>query len=411
MRAGETVDIVLDVTSPGPVDGALPHRRAQPERDDVQLPCRTGMSDATAATRRGARAGLVAAWRPSAVTLGRPRSRSPCCSASTPSTSSTGPRSPSSSRTSATTSASATPPPSASWRSTAIAIVLIELPLAFLADRRNRVRIAATGAAIWALFSAATGLAVSVGDARGRPDRRRRGQGRRHPDPLLAPGRLLRAGGAGEGLLRPPPGQLRRSDHRAAPRRRARRAPRLAGTVPPLRPAHRCARAARASAARAGPGRYDRRGRRRRRRRVADVEEAPEGPWSTMRVLGRIPTVRRIWMAAPFLGVALFGVPSLLSLIYEDVFGLESAAARRGRRRRRAAPDRRRAARHAGRRPGRRAPARLPAALRRRSSASSTGSCWSSLAYAPHVAVASAPTPCWPPASARSPRRSSPSCR
>jgi hypothetical protein len=44
-----------------------------------------------------------------------------------------------------------------------------------------------------------------------------------------------------------------------------------------------------------------------------------------MRVLARIPTVRRIWIAAPFLGVALLGVPSLLSLIYEDVFSLGSA--------------------------------------------------------------------------------------
>ena len=41
VRAGETVDILLDVTEPGPVDGALPHRRTQPERDDVQLPRRT----------------------------------------------------------------------------------------------------------------------------------------------------------------------------------------------------------------------------------------------------------------------------------------------------------------------------------------------------------------------------------
>jgi branched-chain amino acid transport system ATP-binding protein len=45
---------------------------------------------------------------------------------------------------------------------TTIAIVLIEVPLSFYADRRNRVRIASFGAAIWALFSAGTGLAVSV---------------------------------------------------------------------------------------------------------------------------------------------------------------------------------------------------------------------------------------------------------
>ena len=37
VRTGETVDILLDVTNPGRVDGALPHRRAPRERDDVQL--------------------------------------------------------------------------------------------------------------------------------------------------------------------------------------------------------------------------------------------------------------------------------------------------------------------------------------------------------------------------------------
>ena len=37
VRAGQTVDILLDVSNPGTVDGALPHRRARAERDDVQL--------------------------------------------------------------------------------------------------------------------------------------------------------------------------------------------------------------------------------------------------------------------------------------------------------------------------------------------------------------------------------------
>ena len=37
IRTGETVDILLDVTNPGAVDGSLPHRRAPRERDDVQL--------------------------------------------------------------------------------------------------------------------------------------------------------------------------------------------------------------------------------------------------------------------------------------------------------------------------------------------------------------------------------------
>ena len=37
VRTGETVDILLDVTNPGHLDGALPHRRASRERNDVQL--------------------------------------------------------------------------------------------------------------------------------------------------------------------------------------------------------------------------------------------------------------------------------------------------------------------------------------------------------------------------------------
>ena len=43
-----------------------------------------------------------------------------------------------------------------------IAVLFIEIPLSFYCDRRNRVRIATTGAALWALFSVGTGLAMSV---------------------------------------------------------------------------------------------------------------------------------------------------------------------------------------------------------------------------------------------------------
>ncbi len=41
VRAGQEVDILLDVSNPGPLDGALSHRRTRPERDDVQLRCRS----------------------------------------------------------------------------------------------------------------------------------------------------------------------------------------------------------------------------------------------------------------------------------------------------------------------------------------------------------------------------------
>jgi len=59
---------------------------------------------------------------------------------------------------------------------------------------------------------------------------------------------------------------------------------------------------------------------------AALVADRPEGPWATMKVLHQVRTIRRIWCATPFLGIALFGVISLINLVYEDVFGLDSAA-------------------------------------------------------------------------------------
>ena len=37
VRTGETIDILLDVTHAGPLDGPLPHRRTPRKRHDVQL--------------------------------------------------------------------------------------------------------------------------------------------------------------------------------------------------------------------------------------------------------------------------------------------------------------------------------------------------------------------------------------
>jgi MFS family permease len=206
----------------------------------------------------------------------------------------------------------------------AIAIVLIEVPLAFLADRRNRVRIATTGAAVWALFSAATGMAFSVS--------------------MLA---LARVGaGGGKAVVTPTHSSLLADYYEPAARVKVFSVHRLASSVGQITGpllagviaavlgwrapfllfalptavlvllALRLREPIRGRHDRAAAGAGD---------TLALVEEAPEGPWSTMRVLARIPTIRRIWIAAPFLGVALFGVPSLLSLIYEDVFGLGSA--------------------------------------------------------------------------------------
>lgn len=56
------------------------------------------------------------------------------------------------------------------------------------------------------------------------------------------------------------------------------------------------------------------------------VAEDHETVRETMRVLHKVRTIRRIWMATPFLGILLFGIPNLLALVYEDVYDLDSAA-------------------------------------------------------------------------------------
>ncbi len=205
-----------------------------------------------------------------------------------------------------------------------VAVLLIEVPLSFFCDRRKRVRIATVGAATWAMFSIGTGLAVSVA--------------------MLVAARI--GAGAGRAVVNPTHNSLL-SDwyepkarvkvfalHRLANSVGQTVGPAVAGLVAyllgwrwpfflfavptfvfvllslrlrePIRGAHE-RRAAGADET------------------VAVIEDRPERPWETMRVLGRIPTFRRVWMAVPFLGIALFGVPNLLSLVYEDVFGLNAA--------------------------------------------------------------------------------------
>jgi MFS family permease len=208
---------------------------------------------------------------------------------------------------------------------TTIAVLLLEIPLSFYCDRANRVRIATVGASAWALFSVGTGLAVSV--------------------VLLVLARI--GAGMGRAVVTPTHSSLLSDWYE--PRSRVKvfavhrlanslgqivgplaagiiayflgwRSPFLLFAIPtavvvllalrlrePVRGAHE-RRAAGADEA------------------AAALEERPEGVWATMRVLGRIPTFRRIWLAVPFLAIALFGVPNLLSLVYEDVFGLNSAA-------------------------------------------------------------------------------------
>jgi branched-chain amino acid transport system ATP-binding protein len=206
-----------------------------------------------------------------------------------------------------------------------IAVLLVEIPLSFVCDRRNRVRIATIGALTWALFSFGTGLAVSVA--------------------LLVVARI--GAGAGRAVVTPTHNSLLSDWYEPAARVKVFAFHRLANSVGQIvGPAVgglvayflgwrwpfflfavptlvfvvlslRLREPVRGLHERKAAGADD---------AVAGVEDVPEGPWTTIRVLGRVRTFRRIWMAVPFLGIALFGVPNLLSLVYEDVFGLNAAA-------------------------------------------------------------------------------------
>jgi len=207
---------------------------------------------------------------------------------------------------------------------TTIAVLLIEVPLSFYCDRGNRVRIATIGAAAWALFSVGTGAAVTVG--------------------MLVAMRI--GAGTGRAVVTPTHSSLLSdyyepsarvkvfSVHRQANSVGQVLGPLIAGVIAlhfgfrvpffvfavptlifvllalrlrePVRGYHE-RKAAGADEA------------------TAQVADAHETAWSTMRVLHRVRTIRRIWLAVPFLAVALFGVPTLLALVYEDVFGLNSA--------------------------------------------------------------------------------------
>ena len=205
-----------------------------------------------------------------------------------------------------------------------IAVLIIEVPLSFYCDRRNRVRIATTGAALWALFSVGTGLAISV--------------------VMLV---LMRIGaGSGRAVVTPTHSSLLSDYYEPAARVKVFSAhrqansvgqilgPLLAGvlayyfgwrspfilfglpTVVFVVLALRLREPVRGSHERRAAGADE---------VTAATEEPHETAWATMRTLGRVRTIRRIWMAVPFLGIALFGVPNLLSLVYEDVYGLNSA--------------------------------------------------------------------------------------
>jgi MFS family permease len=208
---------------------------------------------------------------------------------------------------------------------TTIAVLIIAVPLSFYCDRANRVRVATVGGALWGLFSVGTALALT---------------------PLMLV--VMRIGaGTGRAVVEPTHNSLLAdwyppetrvkvfSVHRQANSVGQILGPLLAGalayyftwrtpfvvfaipTAIVVLLALRLKEPVRGIHERRAAGLDE---------EAALVEEPPETIRSTMATLARVRTIRRVWLAIPFLGVALFGVPNLLSLVYEEVFDLDSLA-------------------------------------------------------------------------------------
>jgi branched-chain amino acid transport system ATP-binding protein len=206
---------------------------------------------------------------------------------------------------------------------TTVIVTLVEVPLSFYVDRGNRVRIAAIGAFIWAFFSFGTGLSVSVA--------------------MLI---LMRVGaGGGRAVVTPTHSSLL-SDY-YAPQARVKvfsfhrqanavglivgpavggilgqafgwRVPFFVFTFPTLVfvvLALRMEEPVRGLQEKLAAGGT-----------AADHVEPPKvRVRDTVKTLYAIRTIRRIWLAVPFLSIALVGVASLLSLVYRDVFHVHAA--------------------------------------------------------------------------------------
>lgn len=201
----------------------------------------------------------------------------------------------------------------------------LQVPIAMLADRHNRVRIAWIGAAAWAMFSLGTGLATGV--------------------VLLA---IMRAGsGIGKAVVDPTHNSLLSDYYEPAVRPRVFSAHRAANAVGafvgPLTAGLLAAEFGwRAPffvfvvptlvfvvlAWRLQPpvrGAQERRAMGASEDAIETEEESPsfaEG-W---RLVWKIETLRRIWYSLPFLAASLIGFVSLASILYEEVFDLDERA-------------------------------------------------------------------------------------
>ena len=202
--------------------------------------------------------------------------------------------------------------------------LLIGIPIAYLADRTNRVRLAAAGASVWALFSVATGFAVNVvqlGLARVGA-----GLGKATNDPthnsLLAdyyPPHVRPSVYAG---------------HQAALNFGQFVGPLLGGfiafyftwrapfllfalpTIVFVFLALRLQEPARGVQDRLALGATA---------EESVIEETPPSFAEATRTIYAVKTLKRIYVGLPFFAVGIFGVGSLMSLYYEDLFRVNEA--------------------------------------------------------------------------------------
>jgi branched-chain amino acid transport system ATP-binding protein len=202
--------------------------------------------------------------------------------------------------------------------------LLLEVPLAYYADRLPRARIAVIGAAVWALFGFATGLATT----------------------LLALVIVRSGAGMGRAVVTPTHNSLlsdyyptdQRAQvfgfHRMANAVGAFVGPLLGGllaewfgwrvpffvfvvpTVVLVIIGLRLREPGRGHWERSAAG------------AAADVvatDEAPPSWAESVRILWQVRTLRRIWSSLPFLAASVIGLISLTSIFYEEVFGLSES--------------------------------------------------------------------------------------
>jgi branched-chain amino acid transport system ATP-binding protein len=202
--------------------------------------------------------------------------------------------------------------------------ILLGLPLAYWADRRSRVRLAARGATLWGTFSLATGLAPNVA--------------------LLASARA--GAGMGRAVVTPThfslladyyPPEIRPKvfgTHRAGNSVGQFVGPLLAGglafwlgwrapfvlfalpTAVFVILAHRLPEPARGAHERRAAGAGE---------AACLTEEEPPCFGEGCRMLWRVRSLRRVWYSLPFAAAVIVGFGSLFSIFYEHEFGLNSA--------------------------------------------------------------------------------------